>query len=93
MYNHDHHNFNHFGNHIGPGAHREYDDFGHWASGANSNGPWGHWSYHSNFHGTSRNTIKFFIKIFIVLFAILLVVSALMGILIALYVISGFVLA
>lgn len=79
---HDHFGYSDFGY-----DHREYDDYYHMHSGANSNGPWGHWSYHSGFHGTSRNTIKAFIKaiiiILIVLFSIGLLFAIICGIQIA----------
>ena len=68
---------------FGPGGfgHREYDDFGHWASGANSNGPWGHWRYHEGLKKTSPKKIKSGVKILIitiiVIFAIGLLFEAL----------------
>lgn len=61
---------------FGPGGygHREYDDFGHWASGANSNGPWGHWSYHTGLQKTNpkkiKSGLKFLIITIIVIFGI-----------------------
>ena len=65
----------------GPGGHfhREYDDFGHWASGANSNGPWGHWTYHEKFRGVKRSTQKSVLKGFIITLFVLFGLGSVLG--------------